>query len=85
MKFKHCLQCGSMGFTKKMNREICAKCGSDSIGEGAMDEINKLQKSLKSGVRPAAPYVPPKEGTLSQLKEKMTAMRGKKTDDFEVL
>ncbi|MEM4257019.1 MAG: hypothetical protein QXZ13_04155 [Candidatus Diapherotrites archaeon] len=85
MKFKYCPKCGSMSFVKQLGNDKCVKCNFVGImSEGAMDEINAFQKSLKSGKNNFV-NTNPKPGNLNYLKEKMNSLKGKSTDDFEIL
>lgn len=89
MKHKYCPSCGSMDIKNLSNgMEECVRCKfRGEFREGAMDEINSFRKSLKSGLgsavsglNKAAP-----SGSPSALKDKLNSLKGKKTDDFEIL
>ncbi len=90
MKFKYCPQCGSMDIkVNALKQETCERCRySGSMNEGAMDEINRFQKSLKSGARGNLnknEFLSQKIDSASQLKEKMKSLKGRTTDDFEII
>jgi hypothetical protein len=90
MKFKYCPQCGSMDIkVNALRQETCERCRyTGPMNEGAMDEINRFQKNLKSGSRGnlnKTEFFPKKEDSSSQLKEKMKSLKGKSTDDFEII
>ncbi len=84
MKFKYCPDCGSMSFTQQLGKDKCIKCGFVGImKEGAMNEINDFQKKLKS--KASFSEDKPKPVAQSSLKAKLDSLKGKKTDDYEIL
>jgi len=71
----------------------CARCHFlGEFREGSMDEINEFQKTHKSvfsgqgalNTASAAVKGPAPSGN-TELKNKLNSLKGKKTDDFEIL
>ena len=71
----------------------CNRCGYfGKMNEGAMDEINSHKLKLNKSIGSAETFTnekvempPSSEKTQNQLKEKLKALKGKSTDDFEFL
>ncbi|HLC78897.1 MAG TPA: hypothetical protein VJG83_00565 [archaeon] len=91
MMHKYCPSCGSLD-TKKLENgmEECSRCNfRGEMREGGMDQINALKRSIKaSGSAPKTTLSSKPESeikTNSQLKNKLNSLKGKKTDDFEII
>ncbi len=92
MKHRYCPSCGSLDMKRLINgAEECLRCRfKGEFREGSMDEINSFRKGLKSsGTAVSAPSKGREAGigpaTGTQLKQKLDSLKGKKTDDFEIL
>lgn len=93
MKFKYCPQCAAIDMKRLPNgTEECIRCHYvGTVMEGAMHEINAYKQQLKSGaVRTMA--ADSKDTSSSELglsqarmQEKLKSLKGKKTEDFEIL
>jgi len=93
MMHKFCPSCGSLDMKRLISgTEECVRCKfRGEFREGSMDEIDAFRKSK----RPAAAAVsnpnagqstnPNAPRTTNALKEKLAAMKGRKTDDFEII
>ncbi|MFH0954704.1 MAG: hypothetical protein V1777_01215 [Candidatus Micrarchaeota archaeon] len=91
MKMKYCPQCARMDMKRLQTGDHeCIWCHYQGTPrEGAIDEINAYKRNIKSGTCPA---ITPSAGTgiktdisPGQLKQKLDSLKGKKTDDFEIL
>ena len=93
MFHKYCPSCASLDIKKlATGTEECERCHfRGNFKEGAMDEINAFKKSLKGSIPQspqgsAAPQSPTAGAVGSQaLKDKLKSLKGKKTDDFEII
>lgn len=95
MKLTYCPKCAGIdiGIDDKTNQKKCTRCGYlGTMNEGAMDEINshkmKLNRSIGSSETFADEKVempPSAETAQKQLKERLKALKGKSTDDYEFL
>ena len=86
MKMQYCSACASIDL-KQLPSGLyeCPRC--KFVGkalEGSMDEINAFKTSLKR--RSSEPVIsPPLSQSKNEFKEKLDSLKGKKTDDFEIL
>ncbi|MDO8428406.1 MAG: hypothetical protein Q7S92_04280 [Candidatus Diapherotrites archaeon] len=89
MQFKYCPECAGLENRKLKNGlEECLKCGySGSMNTGPMDEVNAVKKKLgnKPITRRQFNVGDHKDLTPNQLKEKLEALKGKKSDEVEFL
>ena len=89
MKMKYCPQCGAVDMkalkTGLFECERCKYVGEPK--EGGMDEINRLRTAMKYGssskANPSGDSL--KQGSSNELKEKLQSMKGRKSEDFEIL
>jgi hypothetical protein len=72
--------------------EECIRCHFvGTAREGAMNEINAYKQQVKSGAVRAPPSMPaePQKGLVglsqSSQEQKLKSLKGKSTDDFEIL
>lgn len=86
MLHKYCPSCASLDIRIVGNGiEECGKCRHrGDFREGAMDEINSFKKSLGRGIPDAQPGQG-KQSAREGLKARLNPLKGKKTDDFEIL
>ena len=86
---KYCPQCARMDLKRLPDGDFqCAWCKfKGTPREGAMDEINAYKTNIKSGGAPAMPMGSGIKTDISpsQLKQKLDSLKGKKTEDFEIL
>lgn len=86
---KYCPQCARMDLKRLPDGDFqCAWCKfKGTPREGAMDEINSYKQSIKSGGSPVmtGPGIKNPEISPSMLKQKLESLKGKKTDDFEIM
>lgn len=86
MLHKYCPGCGSLDFRMENGLPICIRCGyKGKFNEGGMDEINDFQRSLKARGHQTQMPTEKKVPTNAELKKKLDSLKGKKTDDFEII
>lgn len=92
MKFKYCPQCAAIDMKRLANSsEECLRCHYiGTAREGAMNEINAYKQQVKSGAVRAPPSeARPQKGLVglsqSSQEKKVKALKGKSTEDFEIL
>ena len=89
MKIPYCPSCAGIDIRSSSGKSECLRCKyTGEMKEGGMDEINSYKKSLNSGVQPVLPgsQVGAKSGvTNSELRARLSAMKGRSTGDVEFL
>ncbi|MEK6957354.1 MAG: hypothetical protein AABW99_00005 [archaeon] len=93
MKMRFCPQCASLSLSQIGNGEIeCTVCHYKGVAaEGSMDEMNALKKSFDRIKLKTVDFAPKKISGNELLKkenelgEKLKSMKGRKSDDFEIL
>ena len=89
MKHRFCPSCGSLDMKRlPTGMEECLRCKyRGEFKEGSMDEINAFRKSAKASAQSAQQgnIQPPLQKGPSALKEKLSSLKGKKTDEFEIM
>lgn len=95
MKLTFCPKCVGIdiGTDAKTNQKKCTRCGYlGTMNEGAIDELNSYKLKLNKGIGSSETFInehiempPNSEVTQNQLKERLKALKGKSTDDYEFL
>ncbi|GEM_PF-2591105 len=89
MKIPYCPSCAGIDLRQSSGKSDCLRCKyAGDMKEGGMDEINSYKKSLNSGVAPVLPGKPlggSGSVTNSELRARLSAMKGKSTGDVEFL
>ena len=93
MMHKYCPQCGSLDSKRLVTgMEECLRCKfRGDFREGSMDQINSLRKAKSPAPEPVSSpgsqqsFKPALGTSNKELKEKLKALKGKSTDDFEII
>ena len=94
MKHKFCPSCGSLDMKRLVTgMEECIRCKyRGEFKEGSMDEINTFRKSHKPSLSPSSSSTVVQHGASQQapknhsaLKDRLNSLKGRKTDDFEII
>ena len=88
MMHRYCPSCGSLDLKRlAMGGEECTRCKfRGEAKEGSMDEIDAFRKSKRPLIAPSAQRQDVSGQKISPpLKDRLAALKGKKTDDFEII
>ena len=95
MQLTFCPKCASIdiGTDSTTGMKKCIRCGYfGKMNEGAMDEINSHKMKLNRSIGSSETFtderveMPPSyETAQNQLKEKLKALKGKSTENYEFL
>ena len=96
MKHIYCPTCGSLDSKRlAIGGMECLRCKFKGVfREGSMDEINAFRKAMRPAVSsgnseimmPKSPSGEPRQvPSNAELREKLKSLKGKKTDDFEII